>query len=54
MKAEGLKKNYADINIFPNKPTTPYKNHLRWHIVQPFHPVMANLHHKNRTVVKQV
>lgn len=54
MKAEGLSINYADINTFPNKPTTPHKNHLRWHIVQPFHPVMANLHAKNRAVVKQM
>jgi hypothetical protein len=33
MKSAGLSKTYADVNVFPNKPTIPFKNHLRAHII---------------------
>jgi len=54
MKAAGLERSYADINVFPNKPMVPYKNHLRMHIIQKFHPVMAHLHYKNNKVVQAI
>lgn len=54
MQQEGLQKNYADVNNFPDKPIVPYKNFLHKHIVQVFHPVMFNTYAANRKVLRQL
>lgn len=54
MKDAGLEKNYADINKFLDKPLLPYKNFLRKHINQSFHPILASLHKANRVVGEEV
>lgn len=54
MLEEGLEKSYANINTFQDKPLVPYKNHLRKHIMQVFHPVMFWLHNANRAVTAEV
>ena len=54
MKDEGLDKNYADINKFLDKPLVPYKNFLRKHISQSFHPILFTLHKANKTVGEEV
>jgi lipid A disaccharide synthetase len=54
MQDAGLDKNYADINKFLDKPLLPYKNFLRKHINQSFHPILASLHKANRAVGEEL
>ncbi len=51
---EGLnnENNYGDIKNFIEKPFFPYKNHLREHIERPWHPLMAQLHYKNKKMLE--
>jgi hypothetical protein len=54
MMNEGLNNdnNYGDIKNFIEKPFFPYKNHLREHIERPWHPLMAQLHYKNKKMLE--
>lgn len=54
MQSEGLNVNYADINKFREKPFTPLKNFLRFHIARSYHPFMASLHYSNKQVLNEV
>eukprot|EP01017_Pseudomicrothorax_dubius_P040117 TRINITY_DN6235_c0_g1_i1.p1 TRINITY_DN6235_c0_g1~~TRINITY_DN6235_c0_g1_i1.p1 ORF type:complete len:520 (-),score=148.07 TRINITY_DN6235_c0_g1_i1:513-2072(-) len=54
MRKAGLEKSYGDINTFVDKPFMAYKNFLRAHVEQPFHPLMAKYHWQNRKVLQQL
>jgi len=54
MNDQGLEKNYADVNKFLDKPLLPYKNFLRKHIMQSFHPVLFTHHKANKTVGEEL
>ena len=53
MQEVGLE-TYANVNKFCYKPMIPYRNFLRFHIERTYHPVMAWVHWKNRTVLKDI